>query len=147
MSRLPVTNYHKSLNCSFDFLAFPGAHPMRQCLAPEANTAVMRLYDEGYLNAKSMAWRRTSAYSLVVFLSQTPPLVYRVWFDLHWNSGAKTATATAELLERQNISIKTHGKHLTISVHLKRSENHKKGGYTVQQHVHEDAMVTVRSIA
>ncbi|KAG1794658.1 uncharacterized protein HD556DRAFT_1369032, partial [Suillus plorans] len=50
------------------------------------------------------------------------------------NSGAKTATATAELLERQNINIKPHGKHLTISVHLKHSENHKKGGYTVQQH-------------
>ncbi|KAG1844297.1 hypothetical protein C8R48DRAFT_736017, partial [Suillus tomentosus] len=53
------------------------------------------------------------------------------------NPGAKTATATAELLERQNINIKTHGKHLTISVDLKRSENHKKGGYTVQQHSYD----------
>ncbi|KAG1896004.1 uncharacterized protein F5891DRAFT_959336 [Suillus fuscotomentosus] len=56
--------------------------------------------------------------------------------DLHWNSGAKTTTATVELLERQNINIKTHGNHLTISVHLKRSENQTKGGYTVQQHFH-----------
>ncbi|KAG2047764.1 hypothetical protein BDR06DRAFT_66134 [Suillus hirtellus] len=54
--------------------------------------------------------------------------------DLHWNFGAKTATATVELLERQIINIKPHGKYPTISVHLKRSENHKKGRYTVQQH-------------
>ncbi|KAG1798941.1 uncharacterized protein HD556DRAFT_1349247 [Suillus plorans] len=51
--------------------------------------------------------------------------------DLHWNSAAKTATAMVEVLERQNINIKTHGKHLTISVHLTHSENHTKGGYTV----------------
>jgi hypothetical protein len=30
--------------------------------------------------------------------------------NLHWNSRAKTATATVELLEGQNINIKTHGK-------------------------------------
>ncbi|KAG2051112.1 hypothetical protein BDR06DRAFT_1061875 [Suillus hirtellus] len=67
-----------------------------------------------------------------------PQFVAVIWYyhkiDLHWNSGAKTATATVEHFERQYINIKTYGKHLTISRHLKRSENHKKGGYTVQQH-------------
>ncbi|KAG2047781.1 hypothetical protein BDR06DRAFT_976481 [Suillus hirtellus] len=67
----------------------------------------------------------------------TPPLVYYVRMNLHWNSGAKTATATVELLERHNISIETRGKHLTISVHLRRSENHKKGGCMVQQHLYD----------
>ncbi|KAG2103760.1 uncharacterized protein F5147DRAFT_275206 [Suillus discolor] len=57
--------------------------------------------------------------------------------DRHWNSRAKTATATVELLKRQNINIKPHGKHLTMSVHLKRLENHKKGGCTVQQHFYD----------
>ncbi|KAG1873352.1 hypothetical protein C8R48DRAFT_693931, partial [Suillus tomentosus] len=66
--------------------------------------------------------------------------------DLHWNSGAKTATATVELFEQQNINIKTYGKHLTISRHLKRSENHKKGGYTVQQHFYDGAWNGCRAL-
>ncbi|KAG1802013.1 uncharacterized protein HD556DRAFT_1333787 [Suillus plorans] len=87
--------------------------------------------------------------------------------DLHWNSGAKTATATVELLERQNINIKTHGKHQTISGHLKCSENYKRADIQYRnicmaslldhgdciilaEYFHakiEDGMLTVRFIA
>ncbi|KAG1791994.1 uncharacterized protein HD556DRAFT_1382150 [Suillus plorans] len=44
--------------------------------------------------------------------------------DLHRNSEAKTATATVQLpfLEQQDVNIETHGKHITISMHLKRSK-------------------------
>ncbi|KAG2103781.1 uncharacterized protein F5147DRAFT_654685 [Suillus discolor] len=65
-------------------------------------------------------------------------IMFDVMMDLHSNSEAETVTATVELpsSEQQDVNIKTHGKHLTISGHLKRSENHEKGGYTVQQHLY-----------
>jgi HSP20 family protein len=55
--------------------------------------------------------------------------------DLLENAETKTVTATFELpgMKQQDVNIEVHGNCLTISGESKRSENHDKCGYTVQE--------------
>jgi len=55
--------------------------------------------------------------------------------DLHENSETKRVTATMELpsLKSEDIAIEVQGNRLTVSGETKRSENHEKGTYSVQE--------------
>ncbi|KAG1724371.1 HSP20-like chaperone [Suillus occidentalis] len=55
--------------------------------------------------------------------------------DLHENTETKTVTATFELpgIKQQDVNVEVHGNRLTISGESKRSENHTKGSYVVQE--------------
>ncbi|KAG2754829.1 HSP20-like chaperone [Suillus brevipes Sb2] len=55
--------------------------------------------------------------------------------DLHENAENKTVTATFELpgIKQQDVNVEVHGNRLTISGESKRSENHTKGSYVVQE--------------
>jgi HSP20 family protein len=55
--------------------------------------------------------------------------------DLHENLETKTVTVTMELpgLRSEDIAIEVHGNRLTVSGETKRSQNHEKGTYAVQE--------------
>jgi HSP20 family protein len=55
--------------------------------------------------------------------------------DLHENAETKTITATFELpgIKQEDVNVEVHGNRLTISGESKRSDNHNKGGYVVQE--------------
>ncbi|KAG1789734.1 uncharacterized protein HD556DRAFT_1311132 [Suillus plorans] len=83
---------------------------------------------------------------------ETPPLVYYAWMNLHWNSGAKTATATVELLERQNINTETHEKPFEALGEPQKGQIYYGHGDCIIQAeafhaMMENGMVTVRFIA
>ncbi|KAG1733567.1 hypothetical protein EDD22DRAFT_729538, partial [Suillus occidentalis] len=55
---------------------------------------------------------------------------------LHRNSDAETVTMTVELptLKHRYVNVDAHGKHLSILLDFKRSENHDKGERMVREH-------------
>jgi HSP20 family molecular chaperone IbpA len=55
---------------------------------------------------------------------------------LHRNSDTEPVTMTVELptLKQRNVNVEAHGKHLSLFLDFKRSENHDKGERMVREH-------------